>query len=103
MQVLGNVVMVEILEKRKTDSGLIIPESIDQSGEAKVKVAYVGDECKKVKAGDFVLVDPMRLPQFMYQIDGKKYYCLYEHAIVAVITEQTKIDFLVREMEEEAK
>lgn len=103
MRVLGNNVLVEILEDTITKAGIIIPESVDQSGGVKVKVAFTGDECKKVNSGDFVIVDPMRLPTFMYKVNDKKYYCLYEHSIIAVISEKDNVDFLVRELESEDK
>lgn len=92
---LGDRVLVQplILETKKTDSGIIIPETVDKEKPEQGKVIAVGegryDDGKlipvRVKKGQKVVFSKYGYDEI--KIDGEEFYIIEEKNILAIVKE----------------
>lgn len=83
----GSVVL-EVIMRDKTKSGIIIPEQSREKDKVQIVVA-VGSECKRIKKGNWVLVGPNSRPMVLGLVYGEsdpiQYIQVYEHDIMGVV------------------
>ena len=71
--------------KEETESGIILPESAqDKIKENILEVLAVGPECKWVKPGDTIMVDPSGKGHIV-TIDEKSYVIISEFMILGIM------------------
>ena len=95
-KVLGRNVLLEVVDTKISNlakAGVLISDNVDASG-PKMMIAFMGEECKGIEVGDIVMVNPMGISPVAYQINGKKYYWTYDHAIVGIADETDEITAL---------
>lgn len=84
---LGNKVLVEPIQEEKTDSGIILPDTVEKDAPEQGRVVAVGpgkkDEIMTVKKGDKVVFSKYGHDEI--NVAGKEYYILEEDKILAVI------------------
>tara|TARA_R100000152_G_C6584143_1_gene46939 strand:- start:25 stop:303 length:279 start_codon:yes stop_codon:yes gene_type:complete len=78
-------VVVPDPRKDETESGIIIPDSVQSKLKSNIlKVVATGPECKWVKPGDTVMVDPSGKGHII-EIDDESYVCLAEFMILGIM------------------
>ena len=78
-------VLVPDPRETETESGLIIPESAQSKLQTNVlEVLATGPECKWVKTGDTVMIDPSGKGHII-ELDGESYVVLAEFMILGVM------------------
>jgi len=87
MKLQGNRILISRPES-KSEQGVIIPEGLKENHEkdlmfkySKLDVFAVGEECKKVKAGDKVYVGKALEHSEIIEIEGKLYFMLNEMTV----------------------
>ena len=71
--------------KEETESGIILPESVQATLKTNVLEALaVGPECKWVKVGDTVMIDPSGKGHII-ELDKKSYVIVAEFMILGIL------------------
>ena len=78
----GSWVVLPDPSKTKTDSGIILDKKTARAKSTNILEALaVGSDCRFVKQGDTVMVDP-RTEAVMITIDNKEYLLVGEHQLL---------------------
>ena len=78
----GSWVVLPDPSKKKTDSGIILDDKTAREKSTNIlEVLAVGPDCRFVKKGDTVMVDP-RTEAVMSLIDDKQHLLIGEHQIL---------------------
>ena len=78
-------VLVPDPRQTETDSGIILPESVSDKLQTNIlEVLAVGPECKWVKVGDTVLIDPSGKGHII-NLDDKTYVIIAEFMVLGVM------------------
>ncbi len=88
----GNILVKPILEESKTDSGIVLPDTIDKEKPQRGEIIALGNQRLSkdgtkidfnVKVGDMVLFKKYSPDEI--EVDGEDYLIMDEDAILAVI------------------
>lgn len=87
-KILGNRVLARELKEQKTESGLIMADTVE-SEKTRFEVVGIGDEVEKVTVGDVVRV-PSRVGHASHElmVDGEMLFVITESQIVMVETDE---------------
>lgn len=82
MRLLRDNILVEIEEKKVSDSGIILAGD-DELSVNYVKVIYVSKEVKEVKEGDRVIVPKFQARKL--RLEGKDYAIISEEDVIIIL------------------
>jgi len=78
-------VLVPDPRQTETDSGIILPEGVSDKLQTNIlEVLAVGPECKWVKVGDTVLIDPSGKGHII-NLDDKTYVIIAEFMVLGIM------------------
>tara|TARA_R110002020_G_scaffold229089_1_gene439851 strand:- start:503 stop:793 length:291 start_codon:yes stop_codon:yes gene_type:complete len=81
-------ILLEDPRKKETESGIILPENVQQKYQSNiVKALAVGPDVKQAKKGDDIMVNPVQTGTII-EINSKTYVMIPEHFCLGVFKQK---------------
>ena len=100
-----NHILIKKIEEKNTFKHLIIPDSVDINHIMFAKVLAIPNESlftKELKVNDYVILgySPVWDKKFKYKVNDQDVYIVSEHAILAIINDETLFTLMNTEEKE---